>query len=1273
MKKFLSIALSIFFLSLPVDIIAVDVTQELLDSVGTQPPTFELKKVDEIYIPFQNGVPYPSWETQDREYVVLSGTWKSQRQNLNHKLTLAKRTTKIIELLEEEGEGRHASEYDDSQWTDKIIPGVENPSPDRYQDGAWYRRRFFVPTAAIGKYVKLMFDAANYFTDVWINGRWIGCHEGGYTPFAFDATKYLNYGEENVITVRVDNIPWLPDADKSREALKTNDHNIVPYKTCDWWNYGGITRDVYLELSPLVSVVRADIKSRILDEKTAELYVYVVTYNSGQDDVNADIKLKVFATDIRDDNILEPNAKKIANLKKPVPCEGEITKRVTLKANEAKPSKFKVTLKNVRLWSPEEPTLYVLRVELGGKKKLDEFYTQFGIRKIGVDKENSKLVFNGEHIFLRGIARHELFYGEKIGISEYGPERTLGDFKLIKEANANFIRTAHYPNRQHVYILTDRFGLLVWEEIPVYWFEGPELNVQVARGIARQMWFEMIYRDYNRPSIIIWGTVNENSWQKERGLFIKDLRENAYKVDGTRLVAQSAAASDPTDATQNECDLLGFTTYYGVFYGSSYYDDTKAALKKSHAAFPGKPIISTEYGIWAPYGDLSQEDIQVFLAKDTFRAFTELPYVCGATWWAAFDWHTMINEPQNMGAITMDRKLQKAVFFQLQRQHASLATDLNVEIQELRKENILSGRKDITAEVKKKEKAEVVELSIDGVNFRRMDPKKDDIYSADFDTTTFPDGNYTILVRAKSKDGLYVSDFVRVAIENIDDPPVVALNLKDGGAVMEKVNLTALATDDRSQPTLAYSIDGCEPGPMEYLEAGIFQAIWDVSELEDGSKHEIVISALDSSENLTEKKITVIVDNKPGNYIDLLFNHDWTSWNKNYGDGTGWDFPAEELPASNSAFIHSGDGKIKFKFGDKADSALNNLECSKQELNFAPGTYTKVHILASMHNGGGNLPFILQYTDGTQEKIFVEFSDWWGGNPIHGEEIGILCSHHHESSGDKKPQVGIYIQTIEPAKGKILSSITLPSEDRFHIFAMTLEGEVSNDAIPQPTILEPKADSVLGDVIKIVAEDKEEDITKVEYSIDKGDWQPMLPSPDGLYIAEFDTSKVVGPNHTINIKATDKINQIAIRSVKVRIINKVTIVFPFEGTSLYKSAEILVQPRANREVRKIEFQVDNSPFMEMKPSKDGLYANEWKISKSYAPGSTHTLTVRELEEGGGVTIDSVKVTTDAVKILIAEPVSGHKISVDKSLRDWIGILPEQENTATVSEGEYIWN
>lgn len=1264
--------LLVLIISSPPDIKSAEIDHKLLSAIGTQPPTFEIKQIGDINVPFQNGIPFPAWEKQDREYISLDGTWKSERRNVNHKLTLTKRTPEIIKLVEEESESRHKADYDDNLWNDKAIPGVENPAPDRYQDGVWYRRRFSLPAKAAGKYVKLMFESANYFTDVWVNGQWVGCHEGGYTPFAFDVTPFLNFGGENILAVRVDNIPWLPDADKSAEALRTNDHNIVPYKTCDWWNYGGITRHVYLELAPAVSVVRADIRSKILDDKTSELTVDATVYNYSQEEINASLSVKVLQTDIRDKNIEDEITKHIASSKKAVDIEGETSKNLILKPKEAKPVRFTFKSKDLKHWSPEEPNLYVLQVNLGDKKKKhDEFYTQFGIREIAVDKKNAKLLFNGKEVFLRGVARHEAFYGEP-GPVEYGPKCTFNDLKIFKELNINFVRTSHYPNHQQNYILTDRLGFFVWEEIPVYWFEGPELEIQrKIRGIGRQFWLEMIYRDYNRPSIIIWSAVNENSYQKERADFIKDLRGHAYKIDGTRLVAQSAAGSDPTDATQKECDLIGFTLYYGVFYGQSYYTDTLAALKKCHAAFPDKPILSTEYGIWSPYGDLQMEDVQVEVAEENFKAFRELSYVCGATWWAGFDWHTMINEPETMGLMTMDRKNQKAVFFQIQRQYAALLGDLKISLKGPEESGLLSGKVKVTAQVEGKDEVEVVELLVDQKSRGRLSGKKGE-YTLDFDTRQLSDGKYTLVARVKAKKGYYVSDFVRIAIDNIDEPPVLITNLKDNDAVMGKATLTVVASDDRSQPEVAYSIDGSEPQPMQHLGGGVFQQEWDISGLEDGSRHEVTFIATDSAKQKFEKKVDLIIDNKPGQYVALPFDHDWISWKSKLADGTGWDFPAEELPPSNLPFIFNGEERVKFMFGNKDDGAFNNVTCRKQTFEITPGRYTKVYILAAMHDGGGKGAFVLNYTDGTEEKVTLGFSDWWGGNPIFGEKLVVKTSNHHEATGERKPGVGIYLQTIEPDHNRILHSITLPAEKRLQIFAMTLQGETVNDPVPEPVILEPRANDSLGDLVKITVEEKSDDIVKVVYCIDSGTYQAMTASGAGIYTAEWDTAKVTGINHSINVKAVDKLNQVGTKTIDVRVVNKVTIIFPFDGASVYKSANIMVEPRANREVEKIEFQIDNRPFEKMDLSNTGLYVSEWKTGETFKPGSRHTLIVREYDKKGGITVDTVRVTADTIRILIAEPVKGHTIAVDKSFRDWKGTAPGQENTATVSEGEYIW-
>jgi beta-galactosidase/beta-glucuronidase len=189
----------------------------------------------------------------------------------------------------------------------------------RTRPGQVYGRRWYRPISKYRRTPRKIRQAhvrgANYFTDVWVNGKWAGCHEGGYTPFAFDISKYVNYGKDNVVAVRVDNIPWIPHGDSSSEAQRTNGHNIIPYATCDWWNYGGITRDVYLEISPAVSVVRADIKAKPSGDKDSEIGITVVAYNSGDTETAVPVSVKVLGTNMKQKEIENLTAKKISTTK----------------------------------------------------------------------------------------------------------------------------------------------------------------------------------------------------------------------------------------------------------------------------------------------------------------------------------------------------------------------------------------------------------------------------------------------------------------------------------------------------------------------------------------------------------------------------------------------------------------------------------------------------------------------------------------------------------------------------------------------------------------------------------------------------------------------------------------------------------------------------------------------------------------------------------------------------------------------------------------------
>ncbi len=226
---------------------------------GTLQPTISLEKIDGINVPKQNNIIYPSFEYQTDEIrtkIDLGGEWKKERQALDHQLSLDDRNELNLSNIELEGEGRHLSNYDDTSWdlinlpaVENVMPGYETDTgPEQYEDGVWYRRNIQVDESLEGQMATIKFMSINYIADIWINDNYVGYHEGGYTPFAFDVSDYLVYGDENVIVIRVDNPPW-----GSR-------NDIVPaVKSTDWTNYTGVVQDLFIEFSNATYIPRVDV------------------------------------------------------------------------------------------------------------------------------------------------------------------------------------------------------------------------------------------------------------------------------------------------------------------------------------------------------------------------------------------------------------------------------------------------------------------------------------------------------------------------------------------------------------------------------------------------------------------------------------------------------------------------------------------------------------------------------------------------------------------------------------------------------------------------------------------------------------------------------------------------------------------------------------------------------------------------------------------------------------------------------------------------------
>jgi beta-galactosidase len=651
---------------------------QTLPQAGTLQSTFQLKTIDETVIPFQNGIAYPSFDPQERLVLSLAGTWKKQRFEADHDWTMSERSPEWIAKTEEEF-GFPSVDFDDQLWEDHNIPLPENKltgkeeagGAETYENGVWYRYQFDLDEQWDGKVVTLKSLGVSYVGDFWINGAYIGYHEGGYTPFAFDITPHIVAGK-NTIVVRVDNPPWTTRID------------TVPAVDNDFFNYTGIIHDIFLEATTGVHVVRTDIVPK---NTSGELDVTVVIENRSKQSKSVSLTGNIFDTDYHSSEWLsEPSAKSICN--EQVEVKGSLKASLELMPYEVRVVRFQVTILNPNLWSIRQPNLYVLEMIVSdGETEIDSFYTQFGIRTITT--EGPKICLNEESIFLAGVARHEDWpdYGRTASW-----ERIKSDFLKIADLKVNMVRTAHYPNHVYTFIMLDRLGLTAMSEIPLWQFETHHYEVQEQRGISYQMWREMVFSHYNRPSIIMWSTQNESKDVTLRKQYNEKL---VSEVKGSypdgRLITQSAAADQPGyhDESMEPLDVAGWTMYFGIFHGSTPYEGTRDFIEKAHQKWPEKPIINTEYGIWSN-ADNSFLEKQVEIYRDVQMALIEKAtvspqghinedgYIAAIDYWTAFDWYVNHNHfYQTMGMLRMDRETEKPLYHEFVRDHQRLVGETN--------------------------------------------------------------------------------------------------------------------------------------------------------------------------------------------------------------------------------------------------------------------------------------------------------------------------------------------------------------------------------------------------------------------------------------------------------------------------------------------------------------------------------------------------------------------------------------------------------------------
>lgn len=474
------------------------------------------------------------------------------------------------------------------------VPGDWNSQDDKlyyYEGSVWYRTKFNVKKRAPDHRLFIYFGAANYEADVYLNGKKLGKHIGGYTPFAYEITG-LAKDSGNSLVVRVNNV---------RHA------DGVPTINTDWWNYGGLTRDVLLVEEPATFISNFLVRLRPGTTNTIEARVQL-------------------------DGLDKQQAVKIT-----LPSLGLTTEAV---ANQDGIAQCELSATNLALWSPENPVLNDVEIS----SSADDVKDRVGFRTITTSGRD--ILLNGKKLFLRGICIHEenpLRGGR--AWSEDDARLLLG---WAKELGCNFVRLAHYPHNEHMARLADQMGIMCWEEVPVYWTIQWTNSATLAN--AKKQLADLIARDQNRASVVVWSVANETPVSEARTEFLKSLVDEARVLDGTRLISAAMEVRSESDAPLHKIvddpfgqytDLCSFNQYTG------WYDGLPEKIDRiSWSIKYNKPVVISEFGADAKAGFHADaltrfsEEYQADVYKRTLPMLEKIPGFSGCTPWILCDFRS---------------------------------------------------------------------------------------------------------------------------------------------------------------------------------------------------------------------------------------------------------------------------------------------------------------------------------------------------------------------------------------------------------------------------------------------------------------------------------------------------------------------------------------------------------------------------------------------------------------------------------------------------------
>jgi len=532
-----------------------------------------------------------------------------------------------------------------------------DPAFTEYRGVAWYQRTFDAPSEWQDSAVRVEFEAVFHTAKIWVNGQLAGEHaRKGYTAFVLDITHLLRPGSSNTIAVRVDNA--------------FDEHMVPRGRSSDWAHDGGIYRPVQMLITPKTFVERVDTEAvPDLASKDAKITITAHLRNTSSKEWIGRVFFQIIDDETGSTVMTSSD-----------------TPRLTIKSGATHTSKFETTLPKAKLWHFDHPNLYRLIFSIAGGQGTHRLMVTFGVRKLEV--KGSGFYLNGELVRLMGVERMAGSNPE-FGMAELSQWITH-DHDDLKHLNCVFTRV-HWPQDKRVLDYCDRHGILMQSEVPAWGYDtfagmGAEPNADVLQNALEQLG-EMITRDRNHPSIVAWGLCNEIGGHNPPAYqFARHMLEEAKRLDPNRLCSYASNSLDETPERDvaGLMDFIETNEYFGSWTPGTPMEVAKH-LDKIHAAFPGKPVVISEFGYCACTEDRPEGDgrrIEILRSHDA--VFRSKDFVAGVIFFCYNDYRTHVGYSgvgplkQNVHGVVNLCGAQKASYDVLRRE-SSPVESLSVE------------------------------------------------------------------------------------------------------------------------------------------------------------------------------------------------------------------------------------------------------------------------------------------------------------------------------------------------------------------------------------------------------------------------------------------------------------------------------------------------------------------------------------------------------------------------------------------------------------------